>query len=268
MRRKGVGDTLPPLVQALFPYVDGVRMLKRVDSIRTISIDFISNSTCHCRRIRQLDSGWMRTFTVAVHNSDGKLMFRCVTGHRDIKELKRSQVCNAVRPRSSFVIRRQGICFAVDIDIQGCFLRAFTEEARRVVSRLKEQSIFIGKDGCYNIDELSKVGDFNCVTVTYEGVQVACDGQGIGQGILLFQPRFRFAHPEPDIPLVIRNMDWMSNFLVVTNKIDHRLAVAQGSLRLVDSEDVVVVVGTASIEVNAVITDERCQPFQYDAVPV
>src|SRR5919112_1337802 len=73
---------------------------------------------------------------------------------------------------------------------------------------------------------------------------------------------------EPDVPLVVGDVDGMSNILLVAGAFDHGPRGAQGAVSLVGGEDVRPVVVASRVDVYAVVVDERREAFDHHPVPI
>src|SRR5919107_6361669 len=73
---------------------------------------------------------------------------------------------------------------------------------------------------------------------------------------------------EPDVPLVVGDVDGMSNILLVAGAFDHGARRAQGAVSLVGGEDVRPVVVATRVDMNAVVVDERGEALDHHPVPI
>ena len=137
-----------------------------------------------------------------------------------------------------------------------------------MVDGLEEQSVPIGEDRRDDVDHLGQVGDAHRPAGAHEDIQEGCDGQRVGQVVLLLQAGLLAPLAVPDVPFVVGDADRPVNPLDLARPLDQRLANPQGSLGLVWREDVAPVVVGAGVDVDRVVVDITRQAVDDDAVPV
>src|SRR5215204_1337192 len=137
-----------------------------------------------------------------------------------------------------------------------------------MVDRLEEQSFFVREDRGYNVDHLGEVGDLDGLAVAGEDVEVGGDSQGVGEVVAFLQSGGLLAFAEPHVPLVVGDVDGMSDALLETSAFDHGARSTQGAVSLVGGEDVRPVVVAAGVDVYAMVVDERREALDHHPVPI
>src|SRR5215204_289841 len=137
-----------------------------------------------------------------------------------------------------------------------------------MIDRLQEQAVFVREDRGYNVDHLGEVGDLDGLAVAGEHVEVGGDGQCIGEVVAFFEACGLLPLAEPDVPLVVGNVDGVFHAPFVAGSFDHGPRGAQGAVSLVGGEDVRPVVVASRVDVYAVVVDERREAFDHHPVPI
>src|SRR5918995_234929 len=137
-----------------------------------------------------------------------------------------------------------------------------------MVDRLQEQAVFVREDRGYNVDQLGEVGDLDGLAVAGEHVEVGGDGQCIGEVVAFFEACGLLPLAEPDVPLVVGDVDGVFHAPFVAGAFDHGPRGAQGAVSLVGGEDVRPVVVASRVDVYAVVVDERREAFDHHPVPI
>src|SRR5215210_2267206 len=264
-RRKGVLEGLASRLHRTLAHPDRL-MVEGVDRSITLSCYLESRHLLFESRAGELDGGFDLAFRVAVYDDEDQVLAGCIAGRRDVEQVERSQIGDPVRPGGSFSDQIVGLAFHVGVEYD--LAHVLGAEPQGMVDRLEEEPFFVREDRGYHVDHLGEVGDLDDLAVAGEDVEVGGDSQCVGEVVAFLQSRGLLALAEPHVPLVVGDVDGMSDALLQTSAFDHGADRTKGAVRLVWGEHVRPVVVASRVYVDAVVVDERRQALDHHPVPV